>query len=70
MPIVPRASVAESPESPVSPIPLKAVPNLAACAAIRMSHASAKPSPAPTHVPLMAAMTGLGIVAREVTIGL
>ena len=64
-----RTSVADSPESHVSPIAVNAVASRAPAAAMRRSHARAMPSPAPTQVPLIAASTGFGIVASAVTIG-
>ena len=65
-----RAREADSPESGVSPMPVNAVANRAPCAAIRRSQASARPSPAPAQVPLIAASTGLAIVASAVISGL
>ena len=47
-----------------------AVANVADSAATRRSQASAKPRPAPTAPPLIAAITGFGIVAIVATIGL
>ena len=54
----------------VSPIAANAVANVAPSAATRRSHASANPSPAPTHPPFTAATTGLGISASPRVIGL
>ena len=51
-------------------MPVKAVPSTASDAITTMSHASTKPRPAPTQVPLTAATTGFGMVASAVTIGL
>ena len=39
-------------------------------AAMRKSQANASPAPAPAAIPLTAAITGFGIVASVVTIGL
>ena len=64
-----RTRVADSPESHVNPIAVNAVARRALAAATRRSHANARPSPAPTHVPLIDASTGFGIVVRVVTIG-
>ena len=55
--------MADRPESAVSPIAANAVANVAPAAATRRSQASAKPRPAPTQVPLIAATTGFGIPA-------
>ena len=65
-----RGSVIDRPESAVRPIPVNAGAKRTPPAAIRKSQAKAKPMPAPAHVPLIAAMTGFGIVARLCTIGL
>ena len=65
-----RTRVADRPESQVSPIAVNAVANLAPAEAIRRSQASAMPRPAPTQVPLIAAITGLSMVAMLDTIGL
>lgn len=48
---------------------LNAVPNLAVSAVTRRSQASAMPSPAPKQLPLIAAMTGFGMVTKAVTMG-
>ena len=51
-------------------MPVNAVVNRTPAAATRRSQARARPRPAPAQVPLMAAITGLGMVARPVTTGL
>ena len=65
-----RASVADSPESKVSPMPVKAVVNFAADEATRMSQASASDRPAPAAVPLTAATTGFAAPVSASTSGL
>ncbi len=65
-----RARLALTPESQVSPMPVKAVRKRASDTAIRRSQARAKPRPAPAQLPLIEASTGLGIVASPWTIGL
>ena len=47
--------------SPDSPSRMAALPNVAVAAQIRMSAARHSASPAPTHGPLTAAMTGCGM---------
>ena len=54
----------------MSPMPVNAGANFTPDAATLRSHANAKPIPAPAHVPLIAAITGFGIVARLCTMGL
>ena len=56
--------------SAASATPAKAKLKPAVSASTRMSQAMAREAPAPAATPLTAAMTGLGIVASAVTIGL
>ncbi len=65
-----RGNVHEAPESHESAMPANEVLSPAPSAAMRKSHASAKDNPAPAATPLSAAMTGLFIVERAMTIGL
>jgi hypothetical protein len=65
-----RGSVHEAPVSQDSAMPVKARLNPAVSARIRKSQANARLAPAPAATPFTAAMTGLGIVATAVTIGL
>jgi len=61
-----RARIQESPCSAISPRLENAVVSLASAAANRTSHMRAWTRPTPAHAPLMAAMTGLGIVSGKV----
>ena len=65
-----RGSVQLAPVSQESATPAKARLKPAVSARIRRSQAKARLAPAPAATPLTAAMTGLGIVASAVTIGL
>ena len=58
------------PESNASPTRANAVLSVAPSAAVRMSHASARPQPAPAATPLIAAMIGFSIVRIRMIIGL
>jgi len=64
-----RWSVQEAPESAPRPTLAKAMSRLARRAATRKSQASASDAPAPAALPLTAAITGLGMVATAVMIG-
>ena len=65
-----RGRVQDTPLSRVSPTLANAIRNPALVDASRKSQANASPAPAPAAMPFTAAITGLGIVARVVTIGL
>ena len=65
-----RGSVQDAPVSSASPTLANASRNFALSAAIRKSQAKLSDAPAPAAMPLTAAITGLGIVARARQIGL
>ncbi len=65
-----RGSDHVTPVSPASPTLANAIRNVACGPPIRKSASSASPAPAPTAVPLTAAITGFGSVASRSAIGL